>query len=164
MQQHSYRDMRMTWRKQGQACLGSFYPFSSARINTCLSLSCIHACTHPASSLWERDASHSITRCPGKIKAEMRGGPAMRIYCVTSKGCHACVCFVGGPAVVCQREPGEKEGEAVCWARDFTIPLGDCFSWCVSCVCTAPRPLSLHLCCPTIWQMPPVLPPSFSLW
>lgn len=114
--------MLMTWQKRRQVCLDSFILLAVRRSIT-LSHTHTHpqACTHPASSLWGRewDATHSITRCPDKMKVEMR---------CTERVPHnkpEVLCVFVCSAVVCQTARGENEEEtASCLlCKGFHVPI-----------------------------------------
>ena len=143
-----------------RGCLpGLLNPFSSAWINTSLTHTHMHACMH-TSSLWERerDATHLKTRCLDKMKVEVWREAAQRVCCTTSQWCSVCLCLASRWRDGClsdgERWEWGRKCELLCCARDFTCPLGDCFS------CTALVLFHiLHLysfCRSTIWQKPPV--------
>lgn len=78
-----------------------------------------------------------------------------------ARGMCLCACVFGLSVVwqlfVRQGEVTMREKVwAVCCARNFTCPLGDCFSCCACATCLY-RPLSLLCFCavPGSWQMPP---------
>lgn len=117
--------------------LGLLYPFSSTKINTSLPYKHKHTFAHT------QTRTHACVREPRQWKhAAQRAGGAVCVLCVTV----ACWLFCQTTA---RGEKGEENAVCVCVCeRDFTCPLGDCLSCCVSCVCHS-----------TIRQMHAVTPP-----
>lgn len=99
---------------------------------------------------------------------DVRRGSRESVLHSKSQRCSCCVSLLHAWwLLVKQVEVNIKKKERVV-LRNNTYPLGECFSCCVSCVCSALVLFHLPHLSPfrhsTIWQNNPVLPPFSSEW